>query len=204
MSVPLFTKEDITRSTINNSSSKYMYSFSRAERFPPIKRKGFCDTFYKIPSSQMHRTTSFGIGNKYDFTQKRKGWNAEFYNVKRDFDKGNLRGLQYTFGICREKYEKVYYDTNKMIDKNIPGPGKYSVAKDLGKDALKYTMGGRLNTYAGSGSKYNITPGPGTYPPVVKINEKGKYPTSKIQNIKVSDFGASKTNRFFYKSIFFY
>lgn len=199
MSVSLFTKEEITRSAINCSTSKFMYSFSRAERFPALKRRGYCDTFYNLPSQTMKRTTSLGIGNKSDFTKKNKGCNTEFYAVKRDFDVGNTRGPSFSFGICRDSYAKVYYETNKTLDKNIPGPAKYNVLKGFGSDALKYTMGGRLNTVTGR-SKHDITPGPGNYPPVVKINDRGKYPVSKIENIKVSDFGASKLNRFSYKS----
>ena len=47
-------------------------------------------------------------------------------------------------------------------------------------------------------NKKSNTPAPGTYQPVVKINDKGKYPVSNISNIKVSDFGLSHTNRFNY------
>lgn len=73
----------------------------------------------------MRRNTSLGIGNKSDFTKRSKGSFAEFYGVKRDFDEGNLRGPQFSFGICRDKYAKVYYETDKMIDKSVPGPGNY-------------------------------------------------------------------------------
>ena len=38
-------------------------------------------------------------------------------------------------------------------------------------------------------------PGPGTYQPVVRINSEGKYPTSKISNIKANNFGLDKTDR---------
>ena len=205
MSVSLYTKEEITKSTINKSTSKFMYSFSRAQRFPPLKRSGYCDSFYNLPSVTMKRYASIGIGNKSDFTKRRKGGTAEFYGVKRDFDQGNLRGPKFTFGICRDKYAKVYYETDKMLDKNIPGPGKYSILKGFGEDAYKYSMGTRLNTYTGLGpNKYNITPGPGSYQPVVKINDKGKYPISKISNIKVNDFGSSRTTRFTILSKYYY
>lgn len=202
MSIPLFTKDEITHSTINNSTSKYMFSFPRAQRFPPINRSGYCSSFYDIPSMASKRKTSLGIGNKYDFTKKNKGCQAEFYGIKRDFDKGNLIGPKFTFGICRESYAKVYYDTNKMLDKNIPGPGKYKILRDFGSDAKKYTMGQRLNTFAGTGAKYNVTPGPGAYNPVLKIIPGGKCPISSVENIKITDFGSSKSLRFSYKGNF--
>ena len=201
MSVSLYTKEEITRSTINNSTSKFMYSFSRAERFPPIKRSGYCDAFYNLPSMTMTRHASIGVGGKSDFTKRSKGSYAEFYSVKRDFDKGNLRGPSFTFGIARDKYAKVYYETDKMLDKNIPGPGKYNYLKGFGSDAKKYSMGCRLNTFSGFGNnKYNNTPGPGSYKPVINISDKGKCPLSKIRNIQVNDFCSSRSTRFSFKS----
>ena len=40
-------------------------------------------------------------------------------------------------------------------------------------------------------------PGPGEYKPMISINSKGKYPISKISNIKSTNFGKYKTKRFF-------
>lgn len=46
-------------------------------------------------------------------------------------------------------------------------------------------------------------PAPGTYQPVVKINSEGRYPVSNIANVKSSNWGLSRTDRWsHYKSKF--
>ena len=85
----------------------------------------------------------------------------------------------------------------KNIDKNIPGPGKYKVRKELGYDAPKFSMYSICGQRGWTNKNMN-NPAPGTYKPVVEINPKGKYPVSNICNIKVSNFGLSNTNRFDY------
>lgn len=201
--VSLLTKEEISRSPINHSTSKQMYSFSRAERFPAVRR-GYCDTFYNVPSMTMTRYATLGRGTKSDFTREGRGKNPEFYHVKRDFDKGNIRGPAFSFGICRESYAKVYYETNKTFDKNVPGPGKYNATKPIGYGSPSYTMRGRFHHGSGAGGKSstassaNDTPGPGTYKPAIYINPRGKYPSSRIENVREVDFGAFKSKRFNY------
>jgi len=194
MSYQLYSQEQIVNHLENSSPTKYMYSFSKAERFPKLKRSGKSDKFYSLPSVKMNRTSSFGYGTKYDFT-KSKNLKTEFVSIKRDFDVGNLRGLKFSFGIGRDAYRKAFCPGYKNIDRSIPGPGKYKIMKELGSDAPKYTMrplvGGR-----GMSHKNIFAPGPGAYQPIVKINDKGRYPLSTISNIKVSDFGISNSNRF--------
>ena len=199
MSIQLYTQEQIVNHVENASPTKFMYSFARAERFPPLKRTGKSDKFYTLPSVRMNRTAGFGYGTKYDFT-KSTNIRTEFVNFKRDFDLGNQRGLKYSFGLGRDAYRKAYCPGYKNDDKNIPGPGKYTVRKELGSDAPKYSMHAICGERGFTNKKSN-NPAPGTYQPVVKINDKGKYPVSNISNIKVSDFGVSHTNRFgYYKS----
>ena len=199
MSVIVKSKLEISRSPINQSTSKQMFSFAKAPRFPPLKTKGYCDTFYTLPSVAMTRYASFGKGNKSDFTKTSRGMNSQFYAVKRDFDKDNITGPQFSFGISREKYANVYYETNKMVDKNVPGPGKYNYLKSFGADAPKFTMRERFHTAAGkSRGKLYDTPGPGEYPPVITINDKGHYPISRIRDISIPNFGAYKSKRFNY------
>ena len=199
MSVQLYTQEQIVNHVENASPTKFMYSFSRAERFPPINKRGKSDTFYTLPSMKMNRSTGFGYGNKSDFTQN-KNSRTEFISIKRDFDKGNQRGLKYSFGLGRDSFTKAYCPGYKNIDKNVPGPGKYNVIKELGADAPKYT----LHTICGERgwiNRHMNNPGPGTYQPVVRINSQGRYPVSNISNIKVNNFGLSHSDRWsHYKS----
>ena len=203
MSIQLYSQEQIVNHVENASPTKFMYSFSRAERFPSIKRTGKSDTFYTLPSMRMNRTAGFGYGQKSDFT-KNKNSRTEFISIKRDFDKGNLRGFKYSFGLGRDSFAKAYCPGYKNIDKNIPGPGKYNVIKELGADAPKYTLHELCGERGWTNKKMN-NPAPGTYSPVVKINPNGKYPLSTISNIKSYNFGLSQTDRWnHYKSKFFY
>jgi hypothetical protein len=199
MSVQLYTQEQIVNHVENASPTKFMYSFSRAERFPRLNRTGKSDTFYNLPSMRMTRTAGIGYGTKSDFTvNKRK--KTEFVSIKRDFDEGNQRGFKYSFGLGRDSFLKAYCPGYKNIDKNVPGPGKYNVIKELGADAPKYS----LHTICGERgwiNRHMNNPAPGTYSPVVRINSEGKYPVSSISNIKRYNFGISQTDRWnHYKS----
>ena len=170
-----------------------MYSFGRAERFPPLKRTGKSDRFYTLPSVRMNRTAGFGFGKKSDFT-KRSNSHTEFVHIKRDFDEGNQRGVKYSFGLGRDYFTKQIVPGYRNIDKNVPGPGLYKVRKDFGSDALKFSMYEICGTRGWTNKNMN-NPAPGTYKPVVEINPKGKYPVSNISNMLVSNFGLSNTNR---------
>ena len=193
MSIQLYTQEQIVNHVENASPTKFMYSFSRAERFPPLKRTGKSDTFYNLPSIRMTRTAGIGYGTKSDFTLN-KNRRTEFISIKRDFDEGNHRGLKYSFGLGRDSFQKAFCPGYKNIDKNITGPGKYNVIRELGADAPKYS----LHTICGERgwtNKYMNNPAPGTYSPVVRINSEGKYPVSSISNIQCHNFGLSQSNR---------
>jgi len=199
MSIQLYTQEQIVNHVENASPTKFMYSFSRAERFPPIKRTGKSDTFYSLPSMRMNRTAGFGYGHKSDFT-KSKNSKTEFISIKRDFDKGNQRGLKYSFGLGRDSFAKAYCPGYKNVDKNVPGPGKYNIIKEFGSDAPKFSLHAKCGEKGWTNKNMN-TPAPGAYQPVVRINSEGKYPVSNISNVKVSNFGLSHTNRWsYYKS----
>ena len=193
MSVQLYTQEQIVNHVENSSPTKFMYSFSRAERFPPIKRTGKSDSFYTLPSMKMNRSAGFGYWHKSDFT-KNKNSNTEFISIKRDFDVGNQRGLKFSFGLGRDSFTKAYCPGYKNIDKSVPGPAKYNVIKELGSDAPKYTLHAKCGEKGWTNKNMN-NPAPGTYAPIVKINPQGKYPLSTISNIKSYNFGLSQTNR---------
>jgi len=196
MSIEAYSREKIVNHLGNHSPTKFMYSFSKAPRFPPLKRSGKSDMFYNLPSTKMKRTTSLGFGHKLDFTKNSGG--AEFISIKRDYDKGNQPGLKFSFGLSREKFRKAFCPGYRIIDKDIPGPGKYNVSKELGEDSPRYTMHEKLKSNSFINKVMN-NPGPGEYSPMVSINTKGKYPISRISNIKSLNFGLDKTKRFFYK-----
>ena len=196
MSLEKNSHEQIVNHLENNSPSKYMYSFGKAPRFPSLKHSGKSDMFYNLPSMKSTRGTSLGLGTKYDFTKQTQA--TEFISIKRYFDKGNQPGPKYTFGMPRDKFRKAFCPGFKMIDKDIPGPGKYNLFKEPGEDSPSYS----IHEKCGSNSFVNKlmkNPGPAEYSPLLSINSEGKYPISKISNVHSTNFGSNKTKRFFYK-----
>lgn len=200
MSIIIASGEAISKSPINNSKSKQMFSFPKSLRFSKLNSSYEGAKFYDLPDVLSKRSTSFGLGKKYDFTQGKKNTQALFYDHKSDFDLNNSFTPRYSFGIGRDKYEKVYHECNKYIDKLIPGPGKYNILKQFGSDAFKYSMKGRNN----STGKELTTPGPGAYPNSIQINDKGKYFLSKVANIAQINFGADKSKRSQFDGIRYY
>lgn len=146
----------------------------------------------------MKRAASIGKGTKYDFTKEHKDKNSQFYEKGSDFDPKKSHSPSWTFGISRSHYDKVYYETNKTIDKSVPGPGKYSTLKPFGDDSVKFSIRGKLEEKnLNQTSKY---PGPGEYP-TLSTNPTGKYYPSKFKNATNIIFGASKSQRFNYLGI---
>jgi hypothetical protein len=181
--------EPICNSPLNHSKSKYMYSFGKARRFPPIDRSYVGQFFYNLPSMKMKRSTSIGYGTKYDFTRDAKSKSPVFYNFKSDFDQKNPNGPKYSFGLGRECMYKTY-------DYSGPGPAKYNILKPFGRDGIKYSMRIKYNR---SSSMDNIgSPGPGAYQPVTKINPNGTYFISKNENVHPVEFSKDKSQRFNY------
>ena len=196
MSFEVNSQEKVVNHLENNSPTKFMFSFSKAPRFPSLKRIGKSDSFYNLPSMRSTRGASFGFGTKYDFTKNNNG--SEFISIKRYCDKGNQPGLKYSFGLSRDKFRKAFCPGFKMIDKDIPGPGKYNLFRRPGEDSPHYSMHEKCTSKSYI-NKLTSNPGPGQYTPLVSINSEGKYPISKISNIKTTHFGIGKSKRFIFK-----
>ena len=186
----------IVRHLQNNSPSKFMFSFSKSPRFFKLKRDGKVDKFYNLPSTLNKRSTAMGFGKKSNFIPKN---NSEFISIKRYFDKGNQPGLKYSFGISREKYLKVYIPGFRLIDLDIPGPGKYNIISKPGCNSPKYTMRPKCEKKNNFFKKRATSPGPGDYHTIVHINSEGRYPLSAIKNVTTINFGNYKGKRFKYK-----
>jgi hypothetical protein len=142
MSIIIESGEKVTKSTINNSPSKMMYSFPKTMRFQE-KQELKVYNFYQIPDLKSTRSTSLGFGSKYDFTSNKLINKAPYYNIPSDFDSKKPHSPAHTFGISREFYEKVYDKNSKIYDKSIPGPGRYNYVKPAGSDTLKFSLFGR-------------------------------------------------------------
>ena len=84
-----------------------------------------------------------------------------------------------------------------MLDKNVPGPGKFDITKPFGFEASKFSMVGKgLDP---SRRKNKNEPGPGDYK-LISINKEGKYPLSNFRNTSNISFSLSKEKRFNYDS----
>jgi hypothetical protein len=196
MSFELYSQEKIVNHQENNSPTKFMYSFSRAKRFPPLDRRGFSDSLYNFPKMGDGAKIGIGYGKKTDFTKK--PLITEIVGIKRDFDiDSKPRGASYSFGQSRDKYTKVCCPGYKFIDKNVPGPAKYNsflnTMGNMGSPAYSLRPKcGEMNW----NNKLMNNPGPGAYESIVKINVNGKYPLSRISNIQSRNFGIDRIDRF--------
>ncbi len=146
----------------------------------------------------MTRSTTLGKGKKYDFTKEAKTKNPQFYNLGSDFDASHPHSPKWTFGIARSHFEKVYIESGKRFDKNIPGPGLYDVLKPFGKEAAQYTMRGRSSENKEKTKKL-IVPGPGEYG-FVSTSMNGKYPLSKFKNTTNIIWSFNKAKKIEYES----
>lgn len=164
---------------INNSTSKQMYKFGKERRFCSFK-KPYDAFFYELPSVRDRFTTTFGYGHKFDITKNiMRDKTHSYYDVPREFDLKRRNTPQYSFGKGRDICKKPEF----KIEKNTPGVGTYNLRKDLGTEALKFSIFGReWNHRRISPSNAFITPGPGHYEEILKTNEKGRYSSSLYTN----------------------
>ena len=170
---------------INTSTSKQMYKFGREIRFCSFK-KPYDAFFYNLPSMKDRFTTTFGYGKKFDFTKNvMKNKSHSYYNIPREFDVKRKNTPQYSFGkgrdICKRPELKIGSFT--------PGVGTYNIRKELGYDALKFSIFGREWDHRRiSPSHALITPGPGHYDEKLIINGEGKYSSSLFNNTRTIKF----------------
>ena len=209
MSVILQCGLAISRANTNTSTAKHMYTFSRAERFPPLKTIGHSLNMYDLPSTKDKRRTTLGYGERSDFTKTDKNYKAELYDKGSDFNPQRPHGPRYTFSCGREKYGKVYLDTAKLFDKDVPGPGKYNYLKPFGYGAPCYSIKGRYDSEnKKKKDDKNGEEGEKTeqkddkeklktyfYNNPLKINPHGRYPLSTVRNVNSLRFGNDKTKR---------
>ena len=165
----LLTKRKVI---INTSTSKQMYKFGKEKRFQNYA-KPYDAFFYNLPSVRDNFTTSLGKGKKYDFFKNvLRGKTHRYYDIPREFDLSRKNTPQYSFGKGRDICKKP----ELKIETCTPGVGSYNLRKNLGEDALKFSIFGREWTHRKiSPSNAFITPGPGQYEESLKTNTSGNY-----------------------------
>ena len=116
-----------------------MYKCGLEKRFRSFK-KPWDAFFYDLPSVKDKFTTTLGIGNKSDFTKDvMKNKSHNYYNIPREFDLRRKNTPQYSFGKGRDICKKPEFKDEKPT----PGVGSYNLRKELGSDALKFSIFGR-------------------------------------------------------------
>ena len=137
---PFYNPEVLTKVNvnINSSSSKQMYTIPKAERFKYSKVG--VDSIYNLPSVMEKRSAGLGYGQKNDFTKGgMRGKTDSIYNIPREFDLKRRNTPQYSFGKGRDVCKKPEFN----VVKATPGVGTYNIGKNLGDDALKFSIFGR-------------------------------------------------------------
>ena len=231
------TAAEICKANTNTSTAKYQYSFSKADRFPnpngaeekrtkklkaleeagkspgPIRTSKY--EFYNLPSTLSNRRTTFGKGNKYDFTKVGNNCKISSYSYKTDFDKNHPHGPMYSFTKADrsgkslppkkkkegEEENKEENKKNALVDLDGPSPARYNYLKPFGFDAPKFSMKGRHNTpikykkdkEGEDSEKKEEKP----YLPqvTIQIRNTGKYIVSQIPNVNSLKFDKDKSKR---------
>ena len=240
MSIIVKAGSDICKANTNTSTAKFQYSFSKAERFPvpnlaekirtkklqdkldkgetlPVKIRESHYHFYDLPSTKSSRRTTFGKGNKYDFTKAGNYCKASCYDPKTDFDKAHPHGPMYSFTKANrsgkgEPLKKKRSETEenkdqndknkKIVDEDGPSPAVYNYLKPFGWDAPKFSMKGRHDNdkkegkKEGQESEQKDDNKPIQYPQVtIQIRNTGKYVVSQIPNVNSLRFDKDKSKR---------
>ena len=248
MSIIVKAGSDICKANTNTSTAKFQYSFSKASRFPipnhaeqlrkellekkgieqekPKKAVNYEYQYYKLlPSTLSQRKTTFGKGNKYDFTKVGNNCKAACYEPYTDFDQKNPHGPKYSFTKAnrngkgptktklqeiKEKEQEEQKDEPKdpqkkeeLIDPDGPSPAKYNYLKQFGWDAPKVSMKGRHNTpikkkgeKEGEENEKKSEEKPPYLPDVtIRIRTTGKYVVSQIPNVNSLKFDKDKSKR---------
>ena len=172
----LLTKRKVI---INDSTSKQMYKFGSERRFQNFAKPW--DAFhYDLPSMADRFTTTLGKGKRHDFFKNiMRDKTHCYYDIPREFDLKRRNTPQYSFGKGRDICKRPEYN----VEKPTPGVGSYNIGKNLGDDALKFSIFGRewVNRKI-SPSNSLITPGPGHYEETLKTNASGNYVSSLYGN----------------------
>eukprot|EP00347_Sterkiella_histriomuscorum_P017541 403348945 len=193
MSQVVSTPQQINQHPVNNSTSKQLFSFSKAERFGQPKSMMNHRIAYDLPSMKSTRAAGLGYGSRNAFNIRNDSPSPTNYNLKSEFTK-SPSNKAFSFGISREAYSKVYIKENPLADASVPGPGQYQIPPIVGKEALKYTL--RPKTQNPYTQTYKGQPGPGQYDTKPALNDKGLYFNSKFKNSSATSIDPPSSVRF--------
>ena len=171
------------RIIINNSSSKAMYSFPTARRFPK-EEEDYSTFFFEKPSTLNQRKAFIGYGNRSTILLNRSGKTDMYYDLPPSINAYSRDGCpKYTFGFSRA----VCRAPLCLDQRKTPGPSSYFPYEKFGKNGAKYSMSFRYK-YKKEPDNF---PGPGSYE-IPGLNKQGKYINSNYKNLQIPKFGKSK------------
>ena len=108
MSIKLTAGDAINKSPLNNSKSKYLFSFSKSKRFSDAPKLQSNYEYYNISQWRGNRSTTMGYGTKYDFTKENKDKCQNYYDIAQCFNPNKKsEAPSFSFAFGRDKYEKV-------------------------------------------------------------------------------------------------
>lgn len=144
MSVILENIAKVSMAHTNLSPSKMRYSFPKAQRF----KEKIKQSYSSISSDSLYLHRSTLSKHQVPFTKAKKnipiienGPSPNKYdviNLSTSFVKDKAH-RSYTFGVSRNAYAKVSGIPWPLIDKSLPGPGKYESTSVIGSSS-KYTI----------------------------------------------------------------
>ena len=171
------------RIIINNSSSKAMYSFPTARRFPK-EEEDYSTFFFEKPSTLNQRKAFIGYGNRSTILLNRSGKTDMYYDLPPSINAYAKDGCpKYTFGFSRA----VCRVPVSLDQRKTPGPSSYFPYEKFGKNGAKYSMSFRYKYK----KELDNFPGPGSYE-IHGLNKQGKYINSNYKNLQIPKFGKSK------------
>lgn len=90
---------EVVTNSLNTSTSKMQYSFSKTKRFPTSLRAFKDVPFYDVPSTREARTATFGVGSKTTFEDRRVIPASNSYTLYSEFKENPKKG--FSFGVGR-------------------------------------------------------------------------------------------------------
>eukprot|EP00347_Sterkiella_histriomuscorum_P002371 403368412 len=186
MSLNQTSLQQISQHTLNTSTSKALFSFSKAERRSMAIKTVTDVVGYDVPDFKSQRACSFGIGDR-KIPRTSDSPPPTCYNLKSVFDNKKPDGKAFTFGLSKEHFQRVYLENHPARDRDIPGPGEYNPQEKIGEKSQKITISGRTNNPLLLTSQ-RFVPGPGTYEPRNSINKNGQYVLSNMKSTLTPSF----------------
>ena len=126
------------RSTINNSTSKQQFAFSKASRFPSPKQNTNAFGYEVKEGFGQTKPVGAGFGVREDrfgyeeFKKHQRGIGKIESPDNAAIDGTKNKTFSYSFGVSRSAMKKLHVEEIlKKREENLPGPDRYAPKKDL-------------------------------------------------------------------------